>query len=237
MPKLLSMCPSGIRPDRIQEMLSSFDKTKSEGTDIAIYVSETDPKLEEYKQVLKDRNLIIGKKLHIVNVFNYFSCELFPDYQYYQTIDDDHIYHTPGWDKILINDIETKGNGWGIACGKDLIHVGKEWEQPDFFPSAQIISANIVKALGYYCTPLIEHVCCDLFFRDIANGIGKFFKNPDVIIEHKHWCGGKVACDDQYRFSTGQKQMEKDTLAYQLWCSRDRNNDIRKILNACSSPN
>ena len=69
--KLLTVCPSRIRPERIQDMLASYDATKSPWNDMVIYVADDDPRLEDYKEVLKDRNLIIGRRRTYAEVNNY----------------------------------------------------------------------------------------------------------------------------------------------------------------------
>jgi hypothetical protein len=120
MKKLLVICPSRIRPDRIQNMLRSFDETKSEGTDIIIYISDCDPRLEEYKVALEGRRYEIGKRLFPSAVCNYLARK-YPDYLYYADVADDHIYRTKNWDKILIDEIESHG-GWGVSFGWGMIH-------------------------------------------------------------------------------------------------------------------
>ena len=47
MKKLLVMVPSRGRPKRIKEFLESYTRTKSEGTDLVVYVNNDDPVLED----------------------------------------------------------------------------------------------------------------------------------------------------------------------------------------------
>jgi hypothetical protein len=225
MRKLLTICPSRIRPDRIKNMLESYDKTISCG-DMVIYVSEDDPRLAEYKSALKDRNLIIGPRKYLSEVYNYCACKLYPDYKYYHMIDDDYIMHSPRWDEVLINDIETQGQGWGIAFGREL---ETPMGDPRRFPSACVVSGNIIRALGYFITPLLQHVEVDAYLRDIGEGIGRYYRNLDVIIEHRHFIGGKAEKDDNYIFSTSGEQRTFGKAGYEKWCSLYKQGDIERI--------
>ena len=51
MKRLLTICPSRIRPTRLLQMLESWNKTQSGDCDIVVYVAEDDPKIEEYKKI------------------------------------------------------------------------------------------------------------------------------------------------------------------------------------------
>jgi len=232
--KLLTICTTRIRPHRITEMLESFDRTKSIA-DMVIYVADDDPCLEEYKKVLEGRNYIIGVRRHLVGAENYISAYLYPDYQYYQGINDDHVYHTPQWDEILINDIEIKGKRWGVACGRDLMH-DEDWDKGKL-PSAPVVSGNIVRTLGYLNWPELQHVYSDDYLRDIAQGINCFFRNDNVIIEHKHCLNGKAPWDDNYRWVTGEEQLAYGKKIYEDWVKYHKDDTVKRLLNAIRGSN
>jgi len=195
MKKLLVMCSTKGRPEILREMINSFLATKSEGTHLKIYIQETDPKIVEYKQVAKDYEhfslnlinieqnylkFIFGKeKKTMVEVLNYIYYKN-KGYKYYADINDDHVYKTVGWDKILTDAIEEKG-GWGIACGADLVN--GDWYEFQR-PSAVVVSANILKVLGYWIDPCFEHIGCDDFHKHIAKATNLIYLEH-VITEHK----------------------------------------------------
>jgi len=206
-------------------MLKSFNETKSEGTDIVVYISECDPRLEEYKKTLKDVNHIIGKRLPISHVYNYCS-SLFPDYQYYGEVCDDHIYITNNWDDILIKEIEKNG-GWGCAFGWGMIHP-KEVN----LPQAAIISGNIIKALGFFSTPLITSAYNDRFAQDLFGALGCLYYRPDVIVEHRHVLNNKAQMDDNYRWVLSSETLEIGKKQYELWRATEMQNDIGRIRKA-----
>jgi len=223
--KLLIICPSRIRPDRIQEMLMSFDETKSEGTDLVIYLSHCDPRLEEYKVSLAGRNYIVGDRLPISGVYNYCSSK-YPDYQYYGEVCDDHIYRTKGWDRILIDEIESHG-GWGMAWGWGQIHAREVR-----LPQAVVMSGNLVKALGFFSTPIITSAYNDRFAIDLCDALNCGFYRPDVIVEHKHALNGKAPMDDNYRWVLSSETLDKGKKQYEEWRNFYMADDIARVRKA-----
>jgi hypothetical protein len=222
MKKLLVICPSRIRPDRIQNMLRSFDETKSEGTDIIIYISDCDPRLEEYKVALEGRRYEIGKRLFPSAVCNYLARK-YPDYLYYADVADDHIYRTKNWDKILIDEIESHG-GWGVSFGWGMIHP-KEAR----LPQASIISGNIVRLLNYMTPPAITHAYNDNALQDLAETLGILYPRPDVVIEHQHFLNGKGTMDDNYRWVLSQETLEIGKKQYEFWRNYGMQDEIARI--------
>jgi len=206
-------------------MLKSFDETKSDGTDIVIYISDCDPRLEEYKVTLKDRNYIVGKRLPTSHVFNY-CAEKFPDYQYYGEVADDHIYITKNWDDILIKEIEAHG-GWGIAWGWGMIH-----PREARLPQAVVMSANVVRALGFFSHPSITHAYNDRFMQDLMETLNMAYYRPDVIVEHRHVLNNKAQMDDNYRWVLSSETLEIGKKQYELWRATEMQNDIERVRKA-----
>jgi len=227
--RLLTICPSRDRPELCKRMLDSFNATKSKDTEIIVYVADDDPQLDKYKEILNDINHIIGWRRSLVQVLNFISTDRYPGVFYYQEINDDHIYLTKGWDRILINTIEAEGKGWGIACANDLM-TNEPWEVARH-PSAAIISGNIVRTLGYFVLPELEHLYTDTYLRDIGEGIKALFRLEGVVIEHCHWLSNKavkeayVAVYDQEKFRVAYR-------VYHKWIKYQRKLDIEKLLKA-----
>jgi hypothetical protein len=196
---MLVICASRSRPKQIQEMLDSFEKTKRGKTDMVVYLDGDDPKLLDY--TLGGYMVVYGTHTYQgqVGVRRYlgevadFVIKRYQDYDYYAEINDDMVFRTVGWDKILTKKIEDNG-GWGIAYGDDLMMSVKRRR-----PSQVVISANIIKTLGYIAPPCLKHLYRDYYWKELGEGIGKLFLCPEVIIEHKHWSVGKAEMDDTYK--------------------------------------
>jgi protein-L-isoaspartate O-methyltransferase len=200
-------------------MVESFYATRSPGTELVVYVSEDDPSLKEYQKILRDANCVTGKSLTMCEVLNHVSCDLFPGIPYYQEVNDDHVYRTSGWDKILMSAIESRGKGWGIAYGFT-----------EHLPTAVMVSGNIVRTLGYFCYDKIKHMYLDNYLKELGEGIGRFFHVPEVMIEHMHVAFGKGPQDDVYIQVYNAQNTALGEQAYHDWANNHKSQDIGKVL-------
>ena len=224
------MCSSRRRADKIQEMILSIDENKSEGTELIIYVWENDPQIEKYREVLKGRDVIYGPERNLIEVVNYLSTEVYPDIKYYSEINDDMICRTKGWDKILIKAIEEKGQGWGIACGRDLIQ--KDWNLWKH-PSGYIMSGNIVRTLGYIVYPLIKHYYSDVYLKELGLMIQRLIHDSDVIVEHKCWVQARKAeVDENIREAYKRENRDYGVAMFWVWNREQKDKDLKKLKDA-----
>jgi hypothetical protein len=215
-----------MRPERLMEMLNSWERTRSDGNDMVIYLSSDDPRLDDYSGNLFGKlpegvRVVIDKRRTPVEAENHCACELYKDYDYYHEINDDHVYHTLKWDDILVGEIEKHG-GWGMSCGNK-----------DGLPSGLVMSGNIVRTLGYFVTPLLEQSYADDYFVDLGTSLGMFYRVDGVDIEHKHWLFGKALPDENYRDVTNPERMARGFAGLKEWREIHKQRDIEKVLNAC----
>jgi len=204
--KLLSICSTRGKPKLCAEMLKSFDETKSERTEIVLYVWEDDPKIEEYKKVLEGRNVIYGEKRFMGEVLNYISTEVYPNVPYYQNINDDHYFVVKGWDKMMTGVLDDN-NGWGVSyCkGKGGIHN----------PNAEVISGKIVRAIGYYVYPKYRQFGIEPYVISLGEACG-FFYIPEVI-EHRSVNAGFGEKDEIYKFIYSTEEITNSRNAHSEW--------------------
>lgn len=229
--KLLTICPSRNRPELCRRMIDSFEATKAQpDTEILVYISHDDPQLTKYEELLKDKLHIVGQRRHLVKVLNYISCEVYPGIEYYQEINDDHIFRTSAWDRELINTIETKGKGWGISFGNDLM-TNEPWEIARH-PSGAVISGNIVRTLKCFILPELDHLFTDTYLRDIGEGINAYFRREDIIIEHCHLVSKKAQIDDNYRYVYNPRTFQQGLRIYGDWHRNESKLYLQKIIEA-----
>lgn len=203
-------------------MLRSFDETKSEGTDIVIYTSKCDPALEEYKKALVGRHHFIGDRIPQGHVCNKI-CNDIPYYDFYGEVNDDHVFRTPGWDKILIDEIESHG-GWGISWGWGMIHPVETR-----LPQAVIVSGNCIKTLGYFFHPCITHAYVDRMLSDLYETLGMAYYRPDVVIEHQHALNNPSLMDDNYRYVLSGETLEIGKKQYEFWRNNFMESDVESL--------
>lgn len=128
---------------------------------------------------------------------------------YLASLGDDHRPRTPQWDRRLIEAIEGL-DGPGIAYGNDLF-------QGERLPTAWLMSADLVRSLGWMMLPDCQHMYVDQAILDVGKALQRIAYRPDVIIEHVHPLAGKTGWDDTYRHSNNEAQYTADKQAYQQW--------------------
>ncbi len=209
--RLLCICSSRTYPFRLRNMLKSYQETRTIGlSKMVVYIWDQDPKIEEYKKVIKEFNcpyieFILDKPRFMTQVLNYVS-KLYPDYDYYQNINDDHYYAVKEWDKKMLRPLDENG-GWGIAYCK-----GKENKHN---PNAEIISGKIVRTLGYYFYPKYRQFGIEPFVISLGNETG-FFLVPEVI-EHRCINIGFGEKDETWKFIYSPKESLHARKASEEW--------------------
>ena len=220
MNRLLLTCPTRNRPDRLKDMLISFNITKSLGTDIAICIDDDDPRINEYLPIVNGSRVWIKPRISVAQIHNMLVREN-PGYDFYMPVNDDIIFKTPGWDKKLMDTINDVGDGWGIAYGDDC--TGNHRHN---LPTFGMVSSSIVKTLGYIYPPELLALFGDTFLLDIGRAIGRLFYCPDVVIEHK-----RVIDDPNDPRSTVFFE-KREREAYANYIDKRLDTDIAKIFDA-----
>lgn len=229
--KVLMICCTKNRPDRIQEMIKSYNQTKgSDNTDIIYCLDKEDKRLAEYTPILKGNKIITEHPNYQTPMFNLISKKLYPDYNYYGLVNDDHIFRTKDWDIELVNTVKEKGGGFGIA------HANCLWYDSDVLcrhPSCFVYSNKIIKALEYAIYPDLQHYKIDTYLRDLTEPLGLLFYREDVIVEHMHYHVGKAENDENYEWGYCAEEQawggKHFGLWSVLWAERDRDR-IKKAM-------
>ena len=230
MKSVLSICGTRGRPKELKRMLQSFKATKKLDTDIFVYVSCDDPCEYEYMDIMpKWCKWMSGPHKYYGDVMNYAATVLFPDYDYYQEVNDDHVYISPGWDEMLVGIIERNGNGWGIA------HPNKRGSPTDLSPSAYMMSGNIVRATGWFTLPGLRMNSIDNAIFKFGCELHRYWYVPDCIIEHRTWSASQRGFDlgvprDSNADSVYAK--EEEARGSQISESWDYLADVRKVQEA-----
>lgn len=207
-------------------MLASWDATHSVGSDIVIYVDGLDLRLTDYRTILEERDWVAAPRKYLSEIYNEMVAER--EYEYYQLINDDHIYRTKHWDDKMIRTIERRGGGWGVAAPSDVM-TDDNWAT-HWHPSAEIVSGNIFRALGYAVPPSIRHYSVDDYMRDIGAGIGRLFYCPEIVIKHDHvTTRGRWDANAEFVY---RQDRAVSRLAYEQWRDGARATDIDKVKTA-----
>jgi hypothetical protein len=141
--------------------------------------------------------------------------------RYLASLGDDHRPRTRDWDLRLIDAIESTG-GPGIAYGNDLY-------QGERLPTAWIVSAEIVRTVGWMMPPGCAHLYVDNAVLELGLAAGCITYRPDVVIEHLHPNAGKAAMDDSYRATNAAGRYRADRMAFEQWCAERLADDVVKV--------
>jgi hypothetical protein len=216
MKKVLAMCSSCHRPEMLARMFESYQKTtRHPGTELVVYVSETDIHLKKYQAlqalaIPASATVEYGPKKTMVEVLNYFSCEKYTGYDYYLEVNDDHVFVSEGWDLALMAAVDKKNNGFSIAYG-----------QTAAYPGATMHGGELVRFLGYFFIPIFDHMCVDFWLMDIGFGADLMIYEPNVLIEHR-------AALDKVKQDGGDQSFMGEAI-YKNWVATKRAEDVAKL--------
>ena len=203
---LLVIVPTRGRRAQCERLLESFDRTVT----CADLVFVTDPDDGSYEgmdwggaecAVLEPRQMLSGK-------LNKTAMSFAGAYPVLMWCADDHVFRTPGWDKLMLQALEDMGgSGWVWPDSRRRSDVPEIW----------MCSSDVVQALGWFANPALSHYYLDNSIADLGKRSGLYRWCPEAVIEHLHYsvCP-ETERDVVYRETEGTHG-EKDMAAYRDW--------------------
>lgn len=221
----LAVCPTRQRVKTAEKMLSSFLHTTSSATGIIFCLDEDDPDLIKYQELFYNRAAYaISKRGRLIAKSNQIFLAL-PHYSFYHQSNDDFIYKTHHWDKILMKAIDEKFYGSGIAVGDDGI-------QSNGFPVVNITSGIMLRAAGWFHLPTLTHLYGDNVWNAIGESTGRMIYLKNVSVEHRHVMNKKAEEDVIYKETQSKEMYERDSLAFNTWRKGKAKDTVIKIMTA-----
>jgi len=212
--KMCVVVPSRGRPENAERLAQAFKDTGAEA-DLYIVIDNDDPKWNEYAKSENYKKLPADNKTggcaKSLNTGAVLLLDItkYPLYDYFVFMGDDHLPRTPGWDKAFI---QALGHNTGIVYGDDLL-------QGANLPTAYGMSRDLVNELRGMTFPGCIHLFFDNFVKQLGLDLEYLKYLPDVIIEHMHPLGGKVAMDEGYERVNAPKIFDQDLLTLQKYLS------------------
>lgn len=218
MAELAIITPSRGRAERFAYMLEMAFKHAADEIEVWAGVDHDDD-IAAYRAVIRQRSMI-NRPVFIrhdarrslsawTNDLARMALESPDPPRYFASLGDDHVPRSPQWDRKLIDAIEEHG-GSGWAYGNDFI-------QGVRLPTAWVVSADIVRALGWLMLPSLAHMYVDNAILALGQALNRIIYVPGVIIEHVHPVAGKAAMDDSYRESNSAERYQADFEAFEAW--------------------
>jgi hypothetical protein len=229
MADLVVITPSRDRPRQLNELAHAVWETTSGRVDVLGLVDDDDPQRAAYMALSCDiwtgprRSLSAWTNFAAGNLLDFAAGNLLDGngYRYLASLGDDHRPRGQDWDLRLIEAIEAL-DGPGIAYGNDLL-------QGQHLPTAWVVSAEIVRAVGWMMLPTCQHLFVDTAILELGRAADRITYCPDVIIEHLHPVAGKAPWDDSYRESNAAARYEADRAAFEAWKRDGLASDAAKV--------
>lgn len=218
MADLVVIVPTRGRPHAAVELAEVFEATCAAGTKLLFAVDDNDPTLDDYDTV----DAIVLPSRTMNEALNLAAQSTLPDEPFaVGFMGDDHRPRTPGWDKAYVDALREMGTG--IVYGDDLL-------QGERLPTQVAMTADIVRALGYYAPPELTHLYLDNFWRDLGRAAGCLRYLPDVVVEHVHPLTGKVEWDEGHIRVNQRSMYDRDAAAYQGYLRERFDADVAKVM-------
>lgn len=180
--KILWICPSRNRPEKLQTMIDSW-KQQTEGlSDLLIAIDSDDRSNDslivqnEHPNLLWEVGDPIGHKF--LQLLNKYALKYIDQYKYIGFMEDDCIFKTP-YESRFIEKFEELGP-LSLVHGNDLVNCPT-------LVSLPVISSEVIKRLGFFAPPEINCLWADYFWRSMRDyGVREHYF-PDIIIQHVHY--------------------------------------------------
>jgi hypothetical protein len=232
---LVVVVPTRGRPERFSAFLQAWEDTALGYAHLVACLDTDDPTRMDYPKIPNH----VGR--YSISVPNGFARRLSEeatlvakhgDAFAIASLNDDHLPRTPGWDREMVAALTDLGAG--IVYPDDLLQ-GVE------MPTAPAITADIIRAVGYYVPPRFDHYYIDNVWRAWGILLERYRYLPDVVIEHMHYSapvpGGeewerKAKRDRTYTEAEQNQNQVADYLAWQAYRVGSLNDDVQRIREA-----
>lgn len=221
-----AIVPTRSRPGELAELLEVFGDT-AVCTDLVVCLDDDDPFLNGYKHLMTQPRFTrhrvswyVGPRQGLVGWTNQVAAEVAPRYEALISLGDDHRPGSPAWDRKLLAVARRMGGGW--VYGDDGV---PHQSTPDGWvtsrlPTAFLVTAPIVRALGWMLYPDCRHMFVDAIARDLGLAAGtpgrpRLAYEPHVKVWHQHWTTGLAVNDQTYE--DGQASWGLDEQVYRGW--------------------
>jgi hypothetical protein len=162
---------------------------------------------------------VLPEWMPYVPKINTVALEQAPRYKALFAIGDDCIFETPGWDRILMGELEAMG-GTGILYPEN--------HRRNDVPEQWMTSTDIVAALGWFANPALKHYWTDNTWAEIGRRAGCLKFCPDAVVEHRHYSVHKATEYDSI-YQQCEQFGTRDAQAFQEWRAGQMNADVAAV--------
>lgn len=215
MTDLAVLVPSRGRPANVARLIDACERTCRADTMLHFGFDDDDPLLtENYKMIGGYSYTAVRPRMGLAAWTNELAA-LNMDVPHLASLGDDMVPVTDGWDVRLVEAAGPAGMSYPDDGRRDDV------------PEAVVVSTVIVKTLGWFALPSLEHWYVDNVWADLGSGAGCLAYLPDVRVDHRHPNVTGERGDRTY-WDAGRKY-GADLAAYQRWRMRQMRVDIETV--------
>lgn len=228
-PRLMIMTPVRGRKANCERLLKSYADT-ADSADMVFILDPDDLGTYEGVEWGRTRQVVLDPRGMIGPKRNYAARMFAAEYDALMCAEDDIVFATPRWDTILMKALAGMG-GSGMVYPND--------DRRTDVPENVLISSDIVKALGWFCEPSMQHYWIDNAWADLGRGARCLTLVPDVLFENHHYSMGNGSAHDTVYSESERLNGAADARAYQAWRRERMAGDVatvRAVLDAKKTP-
>lgn len=209
------------RSERLKRCIESW-LGHSEGLSHAFIIVDSD-EVEKYSFVDNYDPEFVTKVvaphgITLMQKINYWAIEIAEQYKYVAFIGDDIVFRDR-WEKEFIDFLSQ--HKYALAYANDLHQGGKLATHP-------CITSNMIKAVGFFGCPAVQHNCFDNYWMNIVHNLGEIKYFPSIIMDHMHPHAGKANHDNISHHINNL--LYQDVSNFDKYMNENKESDIKKIL-------
>lgn len=176
------LVPTRGRPSNIKRFAESVRETaETDNWEFVWAVDEDDmPSATAIAEFGSEQHrLLIGPRKPTPQLWN--DCWHAARGDIYGMVNDDMIFRAQGWDRMIEQAFQTRGDRILLVFGPEGIHNGA-------VSTVQFLSKEWTDVLGYFMPEHFGHDFIDTWMNDCAVAIDRRLYVPELFLEHLHWC-------------------------------------------------
>jgi hypothetical protein len=205
---LLVMVPTRGRRAQCERLLESFTGTASPETEIAFIIDPDDQDTYADMDWGPAACALLEPRGFLSEKLNKTAEAVADTYDVLMWTGDDHVFRTPGWDKLMLGSLEDLGgSGWVYPDDKRRNDVPEIW----------MCSSDVVRTLGWFANPRLNHFLLDNSIAELGKRSGLIRWCPQAEIPHLHYSITPDAEHDETYRCAEKEFGQSDLKAFEDW--------------------
>jgi hypothetical protein len=219
---LVVIVPTRKRPHLCERLLDSFVATRDEA-DI-VFVTDGDDDSYDNFDFRKYGHAVLSPRGTLVQKLNQTAAQVADVYDQIMWLGDDHEFVTKHWDTLMVKKLQDMGgSGWLYPNNGRRSDVPESW----------LVSSDIVRELGYYANPNLNHYYIDNSTAELGKRSQLIRYCPDIVIKHRHYVVDDTAVYDDVYQETERTFGKQDLATFGAWrTSNQVASDVSKLRRA-----